>query len=81
MGTEFGLGFFVCWLVGWWGFLFVWQHFTACRILVPQPGIEPVPLAVEARSLNHWTTREFPGTEFQFGMMKKFQRWMVVMVG
>ena len=29
-------------------------------ILVPGPGIEPVPLAVEAQSPNHWTSREFP---------------------
>ena len=28
--------------------------------LVPQPGIEPVTLAVEAHSLNHWTTKEVP---------------------
>ena len=32
----------------------------ACRILVPQPGIEPVPPAVEVWSLNHWTTKEVP---------------------
>ena len=32
----------------------------ACGILVPQPGIKPVPLAMEAQSLNHWTTREVP---------------------
>ena len=32
----------------------------ACEILVPQPGIEPVPSTVKARSPNHWTTREFP---------------------
>lgn len=31
---------------------------TACGILVPQPGIEPKSLVVEARSLNHWTTRK-----------------------
>ena len=30
----------------------------ACGILVPQPGIKPVLLAVEAWSLNHWITRE-----------------------
>ena len=41
-------------------FLF-WLRRAAYRILVPQPGIEPVPPAVEARSLNHWTTREVPG--------------------
>ena len=33
----------------------------ACGILVPQPGIEPVSPAVEAQSLNHWSTREVPG--------------------
>ena len=29
-------------------------------------GIELVPPAVEARSLNHWTTREFPNFFFFF---------------
>ena len=28
--------------------------------LVPQPGIEPAPPALEARSLNLWTTRKVP---------------------
>ena len=32
----------------------------ACGILVPWPEIKPVPLALEAQSLNHWTTREIP---------------------
>ena len=32
----------------------------ACGILVPWPGIEPMSLALEAWSLNHWTTREVP---------------------
>ena len=27
---------------------------------LPQPGIKPMPPAVEAWSLNHWTTREVP---------------------
>ena len=38
-------------------------HFLALRhveILVPQPGIKPMPSPLEARSLNHWTTREVP---------------------
>ena len=26
--------------------------------LIPQPGIKPMPSAVEVQSLNHWTTRE-----------------------
>ena len=37
-------------------FLFV----CFCGTLVPRPGIESVPPAVEAWSLNHWTTREVP---------------------
>ena len=35
------------------------------RILVPQPGIEPAPSAVEAQSLNHWTAREETGELFK----------------
>ena len=42
-------------------FLFFWLHHAAYGILVPHPGIEPVPPAVEARSPNHWASREFPG--------------------
>ena len=42
---------------------FFWPHCMACRILVPPPGIEPTPTpALEAWSLNHWTTREVPPT-------------------
>ena len=33
-------------------------HPVALMILAPQPGIEPMPPAVEVQSLNHWTTRE-----------------------
>ena len=29
-------------------------------MLVPWPGIEPVSPAMEALSINHWTTREVP---------------------
>ena len=31
-----------------------------CGILVPQPGMEPVPPTVEAQGVNHWTIREVP---------------------
>ena len=41
-------------------FFTFWTCRTACRILVPQPGIETAPLALEARSLNHWTAGEVP---------------------
>ena len=32
----------------------------ACNILVPQPGIELVPPAMELQNTNHWTAREVP---------------------
>ena len=32
-----------------------------CGILVPQPGIEPAPPALERGRLHHWTVREVPG--------------------
>ena len=39
-------------------FFIFWPCHTACRILVPRPGIEPTPPAVEAQSLKHRTARE-----------------------
>ena len=42
-------------------FFFHWLCCMACRILIPYPGIKPMPPEVEAWSLNHWPTREFPG--------------------
>jgi len=41
-------------------FFFFWLHHTVFGILVPQPGIEPRPLAVEAWNPNLWATRESP---------------------
>ena len=41
-------------------YLFIyWQCQAACRILAPQPGMEPRPMAVKAGSPNHWAAREF----------------------
>ena len=34
-------------------FVFFWPHGTIIGILVPQPGIEPMPSTVEAKDLNH----------------------------
>ena len=39
-------------------------HHVACRILVPLPGIEPMPHIVEVWNLNHWTAREAHGWFF-----------------
>ena len=45
-------------------FFFFFLTFRPCcmayGILVSWPGIKPLPPAVEARNLNHWTAREFP---------------------
>ena len=40
-------------------FYFWWYHMVL-GILVPWPGIKPVPSALEAQSLNQWITREVP---------------------
>ena len=40
----------------------IWPHHVAHGTLVPQPGIEPVSLALEMWSLNHWTSREVQST-------------------
>ena len=52
-------------------FLNFWPCHMTCRILVPQPGIEPMPPAVEAQSPDHWTatevTREQPLLHCQGG--------------
>ena len=37
---------------------FFWPHHMACGILVPQLRVEPVPRAVEAWGLDHWTAGE-----------------------
>ena len=43
----------------WFFFCFCFLlHCTACGILVPQPGMEPTPPALEGQSLNYWTTGE-----------------------
>ena len=40
-------------------------------ILVPQPGIEPMPHAVEVQSPNHLTSREVPADLFRTWLNKK----------
>ena len=43
---------------------FFWLCCMACGILVPQPGIEPMPPAVEDQGLSHWLARKDPGDVF-----------------
>ena len=53
----------------------------SCSIwdLVPWPGIEPGPSALEAQNLNHWTTRKVPYVYFRLGKWcytkSKFERF------
>ena len=49
--------------------LFCWPYLAACRILVPQPGMEPLPPTLGAQTLNHWTTREVPTNLEIFALM------------
>ena len=71
--------FYLFYLFAFHGYLFQILFFfgyTACGILVPQPGIKPVPLAVEAPSLNHWTSREFLMIRFRkSSMAKNFEKF------
>ena len=48
------------WLAPCFCHAYVWPYPTACGNLVPQPGMQPAPPAVEAQSLHHWTSREVP---------------------
>ena len=43
---------------------FVMALLQVVGILVPQPGMEPAPPALETQSPNHWTTREAPRSSF-----------------
>ena len=55
--------------------LFFWPHRVARGILALRRGIEPVPLAVGAWSLNHWTTRGVPTWLFFKMYLHTAQQW------
>ena len=44
-------------------FFLIWLHPVPRGILVPRPGIRPVPYKLKVQSLNHWT-REVPCSSF-----------------
>ena len=54
---------------------FVLAHCAACRILVPQPGIEPMLPAVEARSLNCWTAVEVTSRSLRSSVYQLWESW------
>ena len=45
----------------------------ACGIQFPDQGLKPVPLALGAQSLSHWTTREVPLPVFLLGFLQFFE--------
>ena len=45
-------------------YVLVFFGHEGCGILVPRPGVEPSPPALEALSLNHWIARGIPGVTF-----------------
>ena len=49
-------------------------YHEACGVLVPQPGIDLQPLALEAWSPNHCTAREIPEYKFFFKNQESFLR-------
>ena len=58
-------------------YFFFWPHRVACGILVPQPGIEPMPPAVEGQGPNHWTAREVPQAFiFAAYLLKTFEAYI-----
>ena len=66
--TSLSLFTFMHWRRKWLKRLSSSSSSMSCRILVLQPRIKPVPPAVEARNLNHWTAREIPGTSFSLAI-------------
>ena len=61
---------------GWYSLF--WPHQVAGGILVPKPGMEPMPSALGTQSLKHWTAREVlvDGT-IEFGEESQEEVWKV----
>ena len=52
-----------------------WLYHAVCGILVPWPGIEPIPSAMKASSFNHWFPREFPRAYNSCEFYSTFPGW------
>ena len=68
-GSVIPAHFYINWFF-FFSFFFFRQCHAAFGILVPRPGIKPVPPALGARSLNQWTTREVPQLIFNWIQFK-----------
>lgn len=68
LGTKIMMGFSHEWQYHSFFFKKTVSHLScgACSSLVPGPGFEPVPLALEAQSSNHWTAKEVPWQSHSF---------------
>ena len=56
-------------VLGFWWVCFL-PCLSACGILAPQSGLEPMSSVGKVRILNHWTPREFPCLMFSFLIVK-----------
>ena len=56
-------------------FIYFWPCCVACRILVPQPGLEPIPHAMGVQSLNHWIARELSHLPFKTELKHPLFSW------
>ena len=65
MSGRFFFKFFVCFKCILSFFRPIFRlYLSACEILAPQLGIEPLPPALAAWGLNHWTASQVPGSIF-----------------
>ena len=55
--------------------LFFWLSLEAYEMLVPPPGTELSPLALEVQGLNPWTTREVPALPFSTPFFTLLLEW------
>ena len=59
-------------------FFFFWPCHVTCGIVVPRSGIEPMPLALEVLSLNHWTAREVPTIPYKVHLPFLFRKTKIL---
>ena len=71
---EFKMSLHLYWVFFVFVFVFVLPCRKACGILVPWPGIDP-DLSVRVSSLNHWTTKGFPGCSLRASLWGSGVLW------
>lgn len=56
-------------------FFLLWLSPAGCGLLIPQPGVEPMPSVLEAQNLNHCTAREDSVTLFNLQYLPSLRCW------